>query len=73
MGNECWQRLLEKVSEYLRINMKYKVEVFDENDNLIEFIDDTADGYCAEINARKQYPNYKIGKVTRIENSCEEK
>ena len=53
--------------------MKYKVEVFDEKDNLIEFIDDTADGYCAELNARKQYPNYKIGKVTRIENSCEEK
>ena len=53
--------------------MLYKVEVFDENDNLIEFIDDTADGYCAELNARKQYPNYKIRKVTRINKSCEEK
>lgn len=45
---------------------KYKVEVFDENNNIIEYEDITPDGYCAELNARKKYPNYKIGEVTRI-------
>ena len=46
---------------------KYKVELFDENGNFIEYEDITPDGYCAELEARKKYPNYEIGKVTRIE------
>ena len=50
---------------------RYCVELFDENDNLVEYEDCTADGYCAEINARKKYPNYRIGNVIRLENKTE--
>lgn len=52
---------------------RYKVEVFDENNNLIEYEDVTPDGYCAELNARKKYPNYKIGNVIRLENLNDKK
>ena len=51
--------------------MLYKVEVFDDKSNIIEYYDDTPDGYCAELNARKKYPNYKIGSVIKIENKIE--
>ena len=47
--------------------MTYKVEVFDADGNLIEFVADTPDGYCAELEARKKYPDCKIGNVTREE------
>ena len=50
---------------------KYRVKLFDENNNLIIYEDVTADGYCAELEARKKYPNYRIGEVTRINDSCE--
>ena len=45
---------------------QYKRErsrTYDENGNLIEYEDITPDGYCAELEARKKYPNYEIGKV----------
>ena len=45
---------------------KYKVEIFDKNNNLIIYENFTPDGYCAELEARKKYPNYKIGKVIRM-------
>lgn len=51
--------------------MLYKVEVFDDKGNIIEYYDDTPDGYCAELNARKKYPNYKISSVIKIENKIE--
>lgn len=48
---------------------KYCVEVYDEDKefpfNLMMYKTITADGYCAELEARKKYPNCKIGKVTR--------
>lgn len=57
---------------------KYRVEVF-ENKNLFgsfpfnKFIYETvtADGYCAELEARKKYPKAKIGQVTRISDYIE--
>ena len=49
---------------------KYRVEVFDGN-KLMLYENICADGYCAELNARKKYPNYKIGSVIKIENKIE--
>jgi hypothetical protein len=53
---------------------KYQVEVFEKNKNPFHFFPFkkiiyetiTADGYCAEIEARQKYPNAKIGEVTRV-------
>ena len=50
---------------------RYRVELFNENDKLVKYEDYTADGYCAEINARKKYPNYRIENVVRLENETE--
>jgi len=60
---------------------KYLVEVFDENKNpfhsfpfnKIMYETVTVDGYCAELEARKIYPNCKIGQVTRISDYIETK
>ena len=46
--------------------MKYMVEVWNENNKLVNFLIESADGYCAEIEIRKTYPNYEIGKVIRL-------
>ena len=46
--------------------MKYMVEVWNENGKLLNFLIESADGYCAEIEIRKAYPNYEIGKVIRL-------
>lgn len=49
---------------------KYQVEMFDEDEefpfNVKMYQTITADGYCAELEARKAHPNYKIRQVTRI-------
>lgn len=51
---------------------KYQVKVFDKTKNfpydVIVYETITADGYCAELEARKMYPNAKIGEVTRTSN-----
>jgi hypothetical protein len=53
---------------------KYRVEVFDKDKefpfNLIIYETITADGYCAELKAKK-YPNAIIGEVTQISNYIE--
>ena len=54
---------------------KYRVEVFDKDKefpfNLMMYETITADGYCAELEARKAYPNCKIGQVTRMSDYIE--
>ena len=49
---------------------KYQVEMFDKDEkfpfNVKMYQTITADGYCAELEARKAHPNWKIGHVTRI-------
>ena len=45
---------------------KYKVEMVDESGKPSEYVCVTADGYCAELEARKKFPNNKIGEVKRI-------
>ena len=54
---------------------KYRVEIFDKDEEfpskLIIYETITADGYCAELEARKKYPNAIIGEVTRISNYIE--
>ena len=44
------------------------VECFNETNKAFYFKVNSADGYCAELEVRKKYPNYKIGKVIRLEN-----
>lgn len=48
----------------------YIVEVFDDEseESVIMYKTSCADGYCAEVEARRKYPKAKIGKVKRIEN-----
>ena len=48
--------------------MEYMVECFNETNKKFHFKVNSADGYCAELEVRKKYPNYKIGKVIRLEN-----
>ena len=54
---------------------KYRVEVFDKDKefpfNLMLYETITADGYCAELEARKSHPNCKIGQVTRMSDYIE--
>lgn len=54
---------------------KYRVEVYDEDKefpfNLMMYETITADGYCAELEARKAHPNCKIGQVTRMSDYIE--
>ena len=47
--------------------MEYMVECFNENHKAFHFKVCSADGYCAELEVRKKYPNYKIGEVIRLE------
>lgn len=47
--------------------MEYMVECFNETNKTFHFKVDSADGYCAELEVRKKYPNYKIGEVVRLE------
>lgn len=47
--------------------MEYMVECFNENHKAFHFKVESADGYCAELEVRKKYPNYKIGEVIRLE------
>jgi len=49
---------------------KYRVEVFDGH-KLMLYENICADGYCAELEARKKYPNYTIGQVQRMEDNLE--
>ena len=44
------------------------VECFNETNKAFHFKVNSADGYCAELEVRKKYPNYKIGEVIRLEN-----
>lgn len=46
---------------------KYMVACFNERNKAFRFLVKSADGYCAEIEIRKRFPNYKIGQVTRLE------
>ena len=48
--------------------MEYMVECFNETNKAFHFKVNSADGYCAELEVRKKYPNYKIGEVIRLEN-----
>ena len=48
--------------------MNYMVECFNETNKAFHFLVDSADGYCAELEVRKKYPNYKIGEVIKLEN-----
>ena len=54
---------------------KYRVEVFDKDKefpfNLIMYETITADGYCAELEARKAHPNCKIEQATRMSDYIE--
>ena len=43
------------------------VECFNETNKAFHFKVCSADGYCAELEVRKKYPNYKIGEVIRLE------
>ena len=43
------------------------VESFNENGKAFHFLVNSADGYCAEIEVRKKYPNYRLGEVIRLE------
>ena len=51
--------------------MEYMVECFNETNKKFHFKVESADGYCAELEVRKKYPNYKIGNVVRLENLYE--
>ena len=51
--------------------MEYMVECFNETNKKFHFKVESADGYCAELEVRKKYPNYKIGEVVRLENLYE--
>lgn len=46
---------------------KYMVVCFNETNKVFHFFVESADGYCAEIEVRKRFPNYKIGQVIRLE------
>ena len=46
---------------------KYMVVCFNETNKVFHFLVESADGYCAEIEVRKRFPNYKIGQVIRLE------
>lgn len=51
--------------------MEYMVECFNETNKKFHFKVESADGYCAELEVRKKYPNYKISEVIRLENLYE--
>ncbi len=40
---------------------------FNETNKAFHFLVESADGYCAEIEVRKRFPNYKISQVIRLE------
>lgn len=46
---------------------KYMVVCFNETNKVFHFFVESADGYCAEIEVQKRFPNYKIGQVIRLE------
>ena len=51
--------------------MEYMVKCFNETNKAFHFKVESADGYCAELEVRKKYPNYKISEVIRLENLYE--
>ena len=44
---------------------KYVVEIYEKSGKLMLYKTVTADGYCAEIEARKKYPNCTLGLVAK--------
>lgn len=45
----------------------YVVELIDNDNCMNTVVIISADGYCAEIEARTKYPNYKIGNVIALD------
>lgn len=46
--------------------MKYMAEVWTENNKRIDFLMETPDAYCAEIEIKKKFPSYEIGEIKRL-------